>query len=135
MSELIIEFAKPILDKVDTFNRQKSALSMAIMAWNISLSDELTPDVQIHKFCNEMNYFKTDEMYHELRLIMNSLVQRKLQIYHDYKWLVIDYDIINTGSGFHLNVVSSPLKGDNEIEALEKEANRLYEAGEISLPS
>ncbi len=132
MSEVIIEFAKPILDKTDgSVEGQKKALTIAIIAWNIALMDDI--DEQLENLEDHMSS-EDAQFLEDMSLIVNSLVQRKLDFYSDVKRMVMDYDIVDTGDGFHLNVVSSSLKDDKDAEVFEKEAERIYGAKEIFAP-
>lgn len=128
MSEIIIEFAQPILRTAESFEMQKRALSVAMIAWNMSLMDDF--NTQLEKLCNEMNKPYDKQFASDKDSIILFLIQRRLELYPDVKRLVMDYDIIDTGNGLHLNVVSSPLNDDSEADIFEKEAERLSDSGE-----
>lgn len=44
--------------------------------------------------------------------------------------MVIDYNIVDTGDGFHLNVASTPMKGDKDVEVFQREVERTYRVNE-----
>lgn len=124
MSEIIIEFAEPLLQEADSFESRKTALSMAIFAWNLSMM----PDYQtrIDELCGAKSdrKAKRKEAPFDFELLgaMSLLVRRKQELYSDVRRLVVDYDVVDTGEGrLHLNVVSSILPDDSEIENFEKE--------------
>lgn len=124
MSEIILDFAKPLLDETDgSFENYKKALIVVIIAWNIALMDDI--DEQLEELNKHMN-LEDEQFLEDMSLILNLLVQRKLDFYSDVKRMVMDYDIVDTGDGFHLNVVSTPLKDDKDAKVFEKEAEQLY---------
>ena len=91
-------------------------------------------DEQFEKLQKHLRLSEGDQLADDLTLIVSSLIQRRVDFYAEVKRLVVDYDIVNTpGGGFHLNVVSSLLRGDSESNVFEKEADRLYSAKETSL--
>ncbi len=123
MSEIIIEFAQPILKTADTFEMQKKALSIVMIAWNMSLMDDFTS--QMEKLSAEMNIPKDGRFASDMASAIRFLIARKLELYPDIKRLVMDYDVIDTGGGIHLNVVSSVLSEDSPNPALLKELEQL----------
>jgi hypothetical protein len=132
MSEIILDFAQPLLDKTDgSLEGQKKALSVATIAWNIALMDDI--DEQLEKLEDHMRS-EDDQFLEDMSVILSSLVQRKLDFYSDVKRMVMDYDIVDTGEGFHLNVVSSLMKDDKDGIVFEKEAEKIYGTKEIYAP-
>ena len=132
MSEVILDFAQPLLDKADgTLEGQKKALTVAIIAWNIALMGDI--DEQLEKLDEHMGS-EDQQFLDDMSLIASSLVQRKLDFYSDIKRMVMDYDLVDTGDGFHLNVVSSSMKDDRDAVVFEKEAERIYGSDKTFAP-
>jgi len=60
-----------------------------------------------------MNLSDTGDFSNEGHEVLNFLIQRKKVVFGDINRMVVDYEIIDTPKGVHLNVVSNILK--NEI--------------------
>lgn len=70
MSEIILEFAKPLLDKTDgSVENKKKALTVAIIAWNIALMDDI--DEQLEKLDAHMSS-EDKQVSDDLSLVINS---------------------------------------------------------------
>jgi hypothetical protein len=54
-----------------------------------------------------MNISDTDDFPNEGHEVVNFLIQRKKLVFPDINRMVVDYDIIDTPKGVHLNVVSN----------------------------
>ena len=80
MSEVIIDFAKPLLDVAQTDEQMQRAIGMAIAMWNVAI----LPDKEQKDF---------------LRVFFS-----------DIKRMILDYECVEIPQGFHLNVVSTELQ-------------------------
>lgn len=108
MSEIILEFAEPLLKRTDDPEQDRKIIPLAITAWNIALADSLEDFDYQSEF--KKNFAHLGEYdFNILADIFKFLVQRKLEKFSDIKRLVIDYDLGDNKRGFHLNVVSVPL--------------------------
>ena len=77
MSEIILEFARPILDEANSFDDHKKVILMAMLAWNIGLDDESEANAKLEKLCNDMARSMDDDLVVEFRKRLVSLIQRK----------------------------------------------------------
>jgi hypothetical protein len=123
MSEIILEFAEPTLVLAENFEEQKSALSLAMIAWNMSLMDDYTS--QMESLIKNGKRVLDKHFASDISSIIQFLVQRKLTFYADIRRTVLDYDIVNTDEGLQLNVVSTLLGGNNESPDLLSELEQL----------
>jgi hypothetical protein len=128
MSEIILEFAEPLLDKAgQSTKNKKKAIALAVVVWNITLMGNISE--QLENFIDQMSD-EDPQFSDDLSLIVNSLIQRKFDFYSDIQRMVLDYEIVDLGDGIHLNVVSSPLKSDKNAGIFGREAKRIFEAKE-----
>jgi hypothetical protein len=115
MSEIIIDFAQPLLDAATNAQAQKQAITTAIIGWNLSLFPKKEQVAQIEEIKNLLNSStNSDQLRNEAIEIFNFLLARKKSLYPEINRLVVDYELIETPKGFHLNVVSNFIKNKNE---------------------
>ena len=113
MSEIIIDYARPLLDVATNAEEQKKAITIAVTIWNLSLFPE---DMQFD-YINEIKRItsasnKTDDLSDDDHEIFNYLMQRKKLLFPDINRLVVDYEFVETPKSFHLNIVSNILKDE-----------------------
>jgi len=117
MSEIIIDFAQPLLDVAENTQSQKQAITTAILGWNLALfPKEEQPDQlnEIKKMLNPST--NSDQLANEASEILNFLVSRKDSLYPEINRMIVDYELIDTPQGFHLNVVSNIVKNDEQYK-------------------
>lgn len=106
MSEVIIDFAKPILKEDEDVEIQKKTIILAIIIWNLSLlPEELQEEqaIEIRSLLGNSN---------EADRLINYLLARKEDFFKDIKRMVVDYDFVSLPRGFHLNVLSTVMTRD-----------------------
>lgn len=130
LSAIIIDFAKPYLKGANTFKEQSNVLEFALVAWNLSLMPD--PNLELEKFCEQIFQSMGVSRDSEFKEFMVSMIYRKIEQFKEVKRLVTDYDIIDTGHGFHLNVVSRLLNGDFQEENFKIEAEKLKESNQTT---
>jgi len=105
MSDVIHEFAEPLLESAKTFKEKKGAISIAILAWNMTLLPEKDRADSMEKLMRYMDSSGTDpESDAENREIMDYLIARKYELFPDITRAIMDYDMVDTPDGLHLNV-------------------------------
>ena len=105
MSDAIHEFAEPLLESAKTFKEKKAAISVAILAWNMTLLPEKDRAENMEKLMRHMDSSGADpESDAENREIMAYLIARKNELFPDITRAILDYDMVETPDGLHLNV-------------------------------
>ena len=120
MSEIIIHFAKPLLDLAKNDTEEKKAITFAILLWNLSLLPE-TEKMKYREQILKASGVTPDtapSLVAASNKIMDELLERKKSLFPDINRSIIDYDLIKTPKGLHLNIVSNILK--EEIDGLVK---------------
>jgi hypothetical protein len=111
MSEIIVEYAAPLIDVAKRAEDQKKAISMAIAIWNISLLPEKNQLESLKEIENIISSStKGDGFSKERQEIFSYLINRKKNLFQDINRFIQDYEFIETPAGFHLNIVSITLK-------------------------
>jgi len=113
MSEIIIDYARPLLNAAKNDEEQKKALSIAIAIWNLSLYPKEMQSEYIGKITEIMTASRKDSRLSENeKEVLNFLMERKKTFFPEIKRLILDYEYVETPKGFHINVVSNTLKND-----------------------
>jgi hypothetical protein len=102
MSDALLRFAEPILDRLAPLDEKKATLLFAVIAWNYCL---ISSEEQAH-------------MRWELRHIFNNahnradfemLIERKTELYPRNRRLFMGLEVAERAGGLHVNVVSTDL--------------------------
>ena len=109
MSEVIIEFIEPYLEKFEYTKMHEGfeeVVMLAIVVWNTTLLPE---EKQKHLF-KEMikslaSVFQFEEQ--EMKIIIEELRERKNTHFSAFTRVIVDYEVLETRDGFHLSVTSA----------------------------
>jgi len=100
MSEVLEEFAQPLLDLAESPEETERALLVAMIAWNYSLMNEAggpTSEVLDSSLLADPH----------MRAGFQALVKRKQELFPDNKRYILDYQMIPRGKQFQFNVISA----------------------------
>jgi len=107
MSEVIIDFAQPLLDQVYDDQAKKKILAFAVTAWNVAL----LPKDERAKLMEELIQSQKrlagtrEEKY--LRAMLEMLVERKRTHFADISRFVLDFEFVDMEDEFRFNVAST----------------------------
>ncbi len=107
MSEIILEFAEPLLDQCEGEKSERTATALAIMIWNLSLFPEKDQDREIEKMCSKLLGSNDAKDYAALVDYATFLMERKKKYYSDNKRAIMDYQISGSGKNRRLDVAST----------------------------
>jgi hypothetical protein len=100
MSQVIEDFAEPLLDQCSRTEQQRGVIGLATIAWNLSLLPE-------EKLQQELNEKILPKLGPKMGGILASMVRRKQELYPNNQRPILDYEFTETGpDSFLLNVVS-----------------------------
>lgn len=108
MSDVIFQFADPLLEMAESDEEGKKALVVALLIWNLSLSHEKVRAEQ-RKAIDKM-LGMSDEQHQEYQSwkeMVDFMLERKKTDFPDIHRMILNYDIIETPEGLHLNVTST----------------------------
>lgn len=106
MSEIIIDYAEPLLEISTTDKDQEKAVIMAITLWNLAILKENERQDMIDSL-NPLLLQGDDPA--DLNQIIDYFMERKQLLYPDVNRMILDYDCVHTTDRLHLNVVSNSL--------------------------
>ncbi len=106
MSEIIIDYAEPLLEIATTDKGQEKAVILAITLWNLAILKENERQDMIDSL-NPLLLQGDDPA--DLNQIIDYFMERKQLLYPDVNRMILDYDCVHTTDRLHLNVVSNSL--------------------------
>lgn len=107
MSKVLADFVEPYLEFADSDEAYRKLLALAIVAWNSSFLPEAEQHAAITSLFSAGISDETGELQAGLTDIVHTLIERKRRYFAQYQRRIIEYELIDTGPGYHLNVVST----------------------------
>jgi hypothetical protein len=104
MSAVILDLADFLLEMAHTKERQKAAITITCIAWNIAVAGM----EKAQKLFDA--YFETiDDPIHQQDTldIIETIIERKQLLYPEINRFILDYEVVRTKNNLHLNVVST----------------------------
>jgi hypothetical protein len=106
MSEVIVDYARPLLDSAETVEEQKKAIGFAIICWNASFIEAEKRDAVISGA-----FAEGEEMLDSAtREVMEFMVKRKEDLFPHNARIIQNWLIKDKGSQLYFEVASVPLK-------------------------
>jgi|GEM_PF-687578 len=111
MSEVLERFVEPYREIAETQDAYKRLLALALVAWNMTL----IPKKERTAAMEESLFALPEEMRSDGRQLIRHLMVRKETSFSQYRRMILDFELVDTGSEWHLSVVSSlkPLSGQS----------------------
>jgi hypothetical protein len=101
VSEILMEFAEPWLDHVETDDQRRVVISIAVLAWNLArLPDSERRDAK--------NLEMAEKVGEAGMSILNEMIARKLILYPEEKRIILDFEITADGGRMRVDVATSP---------------------------
>lgn len=111
MSIVLGKFIEPYMENVSTTDEYKNLLTTAIISWNISLH----PKEEHAREITQALKVATPSLRHKGEVIMRELIARKLKYFSNYKRIIADFEIRETGNCWDLSVMSMPESCGDEV--------------------
>ena len=104
MSEVLLEYAEPLLDiiDIDNYDQYERALKTAGVFWNLSV---LNLEPKARK--SAVKLLKLYMTSTEINGVMLYMHRRKQQLFPDNNRIITDIDIVAEGGHFHVSVAST----------------------------
>jgi len=107
MSEVLLEFAKPLTDECEDEKAFYNALQISAIAWNSSF---FHPKERNKLIDEDINKYINDNSDREIaKEILSRMLVRKEKNFHNIKIMIVDFQISYRDGQQHLNVISSPI--------------------------
>ncbi|MHB9134730.1 MAG: hypothetical protein ACYDBB_26965 [Armatimonadota bacterium] len=114
-SDVIKRFAEPLLIDAEDYESTYSALTLAVLAWNLA---HMPQHAQIKAITDIIR-----PMPPQLALVMKeeivAYIARKEQFFNEYQWFVTNYWLRDDGNTYHLTVEVSI--DPNDVKSMRKE--------------
>ena len=115
MSRVLLDFAKPYIDPYDDHDLKRAIMSLAIIAWNISLLPQLGTEENLVKLITPVLGSKPSATHlAEHNKQLRGMVAHKERFFPQYDRVIFDYEIKFVGEEMRLAVVSKPLAEHEE---------------------
>jgi thymidine phosphorylase len=115
MSEVLESFVEPYLDAAQNQSQREKLFSIATIAWNLALLSGGDRSSLIDKMIQAGIKSNDRLAQQDTREIINEMIIRKQKFFADNKRYIIDFQLQDAGSQFHLSVastLSNPLVAD-----------------------
>ena len=103
MSEVLKAFAAPYREFADTEEALQRLLATAVVAWNTTLFPVQERKTHIEEVLEAL----PKEVRADGRAIINEMMERKEKYFSEYKRMIIDYEVTDTGKDYQLTVIST----------------------------
>ena len=104
MSEVLEAFIQPYLEAAPTQEDVRKLMTIASMAWNISLLPEERRAGAIEQALSDMSL----QAREKVRFLLDYFIQRKEQNFAEFRRAVLGFEVRETKDGFYLVVASTP---------------------------
>jgi len=105
MSDVILRFAAPLLDKAGEDKSYDFALEFCIVVWNFSL---LPPKEQFEQRQHLVKEIVKGDA-HETQAMIDMLLDRKAALFPEYRRAIVDYTLSYAEGQRHLMVASTEM--------------------------
>jgi len=103
MSEVLEAFIEPYMDSAETKEQFEALLRTALIAWNATL----LPEAERASFVDEVIDTLPGEARQDGKEIIDAMMVRKERFFSQYRRLIMDFEVADAGSKWHLTVVST----------------------------
>jgi len=106
MSEVLLDFADPLLQMADEESYERNIMELAIFAWNLALFPPAERQELLSTFVHDsLPGDRTSA--EEITGLIEWLVNRKIEYYVESDRFIVDYEFVGSGNRRRLYVVST----------------------------
>ncbi len=102
MSEVLRQFVEPYWHIPDDEESMRRLITTALVAWQVAL----LPVTERAEHLAAIAKALPEETHADFYAIVGEMVERKEKHFAQYNQTIIDYDLIDSGSGYELTVIS-----------------------------
>jgi hypothetical protein len=109
LSEVILEYAEPLINVADESELEERAIRMSITLWNASLLPKQKALETMEPALDDMA--RGDQLLkNEFHMMFEMMYNRKQSLFTSDKRFIVDCTLEENDEGFYLRVASTPLK-------------------------
>lgn len=103
MSAIILDLANFLLKAASTKQQEHSAISIACLAWNMSILDSIRGQECLNDFFKDKDDpdFKAD-----IEDIIETIIAKKRHYYPDINRIIVDFELLQNKKDIHLTIMS-----------------------------
>ncbi len=106
VSEMIIQFAEPLIETSENDKNTRNALEFSIIAWNLSVNKKKDP-IKVEEILNAYVDSYNEESRESVRSDLTKLISRKEKMFPDENISIADYKLTYDDKGsMNLSVAS-----------------------------
>ena len=106
MSDVLRDFVEPYRKFTDTEDAYRKLLTLGVVAWGAALLPKKEQQDRVDSILSKGIPTADGELETGLKEIVNRLIVRKETHFSEYRRDIIDFELKDTGSGYHLSVAS-----------------------------
>lgn len=106
MSEVIGDFAEPLLRDCKSNDDIKKSIQFAVVVWNLTMLPEDEQDKIIQNLVKTLSTPGDIDQINQAKLFINSFINRKKELFPHIQRAITDYQFSGAGSNLRLNIVS-----------------------------
>lgn len=112
MSDVLEEFVEPYQQFAETEEAYRKLLTTAIVAWNVMLFPEKDRSSRLDELLDTL----PEDVREDGRQTIEELMVRKKRFFSQYRRMILDFEVEDTGNKWHLSIIStaSPARGGND---------------------
>ncbi len=107
MSEVLEDLIEPYRELAVDERSFRMLLNMGMLAWNVSELPEQEREPTIDRLLSESMFGVHPEDWLPAKVLVQSLVRRKLEFFADNHRLIYSYQLTDRGDDYHLSVAST----------------------------
>lgn len=104
MSGVLWKFIEPYKPMATDLTSYHTLFDLAIMAWNLTLSDNFDLDQIIESMSNRTIFEEVTDEKQVLKGFIEELIARKNEHFAEYKQVIVDFDVQAGGGEINLSV-------------------------------
>lgn len=106
MSEVLYDFIEPYSEGIESKTERYQLLTLAVLAWNLSLLSEDKQQEGIEMLIKEGTKGSNAYVQEQTRMVIDELIQRKTLYFADYTQVIVDFSLQETGDEYNISVAS-----------------------------
>jgi len=107
MSEVLEAFIEPYIHVADTDDAYRKLLSLAVLAWNVSLLPQEQQEQMIEDMIEASMPSATRREKRDFGETVAEFIERKRTYFAEHRRMILDFELTDTGKTYHLSVVAT----------------------------
>lgn len=107
MSDVLQDFAEPLLMETSTDDEVKMAIRFAILVWNASLMPKPEKEKELKALITQLSKSDNPSQTTTMKFYVDMLLKRKEEMFPDIKRAIIDCHFFGSGSKLRFDVAST----------------------------